>query len=103
MTAYASMENGSVAIDRIQEFARLPAEEKTSSLEEVSVNVQNGSAWPSAGSLAFSDFSMKYRYLWLPWYDFVLLTRHRSEYLPLALKNLSFDLQGGLKIGICGR
>ncbi|KAJ7364775.1 P-loop containing nucleoside triphosphate hydrolase protein, partial [Mycena albidolilacea] len=86
MTAYASMENGSVAIDRIQEFARLPAEEKTSSLEEVSVNFQNGSAWPSAGSLAFSDFSMKYR-----------------EDLPLALKNLSFDLQGGLKIGICGR
>jgi hypothetical protein len=23
--------------------------------------------------------------------------------LPLALKNLSFDLQGGLKIGTCGR
>jgi hypothetical protein len=26
-----------------------------------------------------------------------------SDDLPFALKNLSFDLQGGLKIGICGR
>ncbi|KAJ7869699.1 P-loop containing nucleoside triphosphate hydrolase protein [Mycena olivaceomarginata] len=86
MTSYASMENGSIAIDRIEEFARLPAEETTGSSEQVSISVQDGSAWPSAGSLAFSNFSMKYR-----------------EDLPLALKNLSFDLQGGLKIGICGR
>ncbi|KAJ7833676.1 P-loop containing nucleoside triphosphate hydrolase protein [Mycena leptocephala] len=65
LNSYASVENGSVAIDRIAE---------------------DHSTWPSTGTLTFSDFSMKYR-----------------DDLPLALKNISFTLQGGLKIGICGR
>ncbi|KAJ7364754.1 P-loop containing nucleoside triphosphate hydrolase protein [Mycena albidolilacea] len=86
LNSYASVENGSVAIERIAEFAKLPEEEKTSTTDEVSITIRDHSTWPSAGSLAFSDFSMKYR-----------------EDLPFALKNLSFDLQGGLKIGICGR
>ncbi|KAJ7854654.1 hypothetical protein B0H13DRAFT_2358376 [Mycena leptocephala] len=51
---------------------------------ETSITINE--AWPSTGSLTFSDFSMKYR-----------------DELPLALKNLSFGVQGGLKIGICGR
>ncbi|KAJ7164480.1 hypothetical protein C8R46DRAFT_313109 [Mycena filopes] len=82
LSSYASVENGGVAIERIAEFARLPKEEE----EERSVTLNDYSAWPSTGDLAFSDFSMKYR-----------------EDLPLALKSLSFDLKGGLKIGICGR
>ncbi|KAJ6528440.1 P-loop containing nucleoside triphosphate hydrolase protein [Mycena capillaripes] len=80
LNSYASVENGSVAIDRIEEFAKLPAEEKTE------LKIQDYSAWPSAGSLTFSDYSMKYR-----------------DDLPPALKNLSFALQAGQKIGICGR
>ncbi|KAJ7747833.1 P-loop containing nucleoside triphosphate hydrolase protein [Mycena metata] len=80
LTSYASVENGGVAIERITEFARLPQEEK-----DVEITAAY-SAWPSTGSLAFADFSMKYR-----------------DDLPLALKNISFDLKGGLKIGICGR
>ncbi|KAJ7751884.1 P-loop containing nucleoside triphosphate hydrolase protein [Mycena maculata] len=81
LTSYASVENGSIAIDRIEEYAKLPEEEKTAPSDE-----RDLSAWPSAGSLVFSDFSMRYR-----------------DDLPPALKNLSFELQGGLKIGICGR
>ncbi|KAF7344045.1 hypothetical protein MVEN_01694000 [Mycena venus] len=84
LSSYASVENGSIAIHRIEEFAKLPKEEKTRLPDEIIIN--DHSAWPSAGSLTFSDFSMKYR-----------------EDLPLALQNLSFTLQGGLKIGICGR
>ncbi|KAJ6548978.1 P-loop containing nucleoside triphosphate hydrolase protein [Mycena capillaripes] len=80
LDAYASVDNGSIAIDRIEEFANLPEEEK----RELTINDQ--SAWPSTGSLTFSNYSMKYR-----------------EDLPLALKNLSFDLKAGQKIGICGR
>ncbi|KAJ6524323.1 P-loop containing nucleoside triphosphate hydrolase protein [Mycena capillaripes] len=80
LNSYASVENGSIAIDRIEEFAKLPAEEKTE------LEIQDYSAWPSAGSLTFSNYSMKYR-----------------DDLPLALKNLSFDLPAGQKIGICGR
>ncbi|KAJ6550467.1 P-loop containing nucleoside triphosphate hydrolase protein [Mycena vulgaris] len=84
LASYASVENGSISIDRIEEFAKLPKEEKTITSDEATIN--EDSSWPSAGSLTFSDFSMKYR-----------------DGLPLALKNLSFELQGGLKIGICGR
>ncbi|KAJ7924025.1 P-loop containing nucleoside triphosphate hydrolase protein [Mycena leptocephala] len=83
LESLAVVENSSVAIDRIQEFAELPPEEKTVS-DEMPMN--DRSTWPSVGSLTFADFSIKYR-----------------GDLPLALKNLSFDLQGGLKIGICGR
>ncbi|KAJ7747834.1 P-loop containing nucleoside triphosphate hydrolase protein [Mycena metata] len=79
LSAYASVENGGVAIDRIAEFANLPEEEKVAATSDYS-------GWPSRGSLAFSNFSMRYR-----------------NNLPLALKHLSFDLEGGLKIGICGR
>ncbi|KAF7364178.1 hypothetical protein MSAN_01077100 [Mycena sanguinolenta] len=79
LNSFASMENGSISIDRIEEFAKLPTEEK------ITV-VNDPPNWPSAGSLTFSNFSMKYR-----------------DDLPLALKNLSFDVPGGLKIGICGR
>ncbi|KAF8145077.1 P-loop containing nucleoside triphosphate hydrolase protein [Mycena galopus ATCC 62051] len=85
LASYASVENGSISIDRIEEFAKLPKEEKTITTDEVTIN-EDDSSWPSAGSLTFSDFSMKYR-----------------DDLPFALKNLSFELQGGLKIGICGR
>ncbi|KAJ7448600.1 P-loop containing nucleoside triphosphate hydrolase protein [Mycena galericulata] len=83
LESLAVVENSSVAVDRIQEFAELPPEEKTGS-NEMPMIVP--STWPSAGSVTFTDFSMKYR-----------------GDLPLALQNLSFGLQGGLKIGICGR
>ncbi|KAF8195279.1 P-loop containing nucleoside triphosphate hydrolase protein [Mycena galopus ATCC 62051] len=72
-----------LAVVENSSFAELPPEQKTVS-NEMPMNVT--STWPSAGSLTFANFSMKYR-----------------GDLPLALKNLSFDLQGRLKIGICGR
>ncbi|KAJ7737650.1 P-loop containing nucleoside triphosphate hydrolase protein [Mycena olivaceomarginata] len=84
LNSYASMENGTVSIDRIEEFAKLPEEEKTTIQEDVTTDTRLN--WPSAASLAFSEFSMKY-----------------GENLPLALKNLSFEVPGGIKIGICGR
>ncbi|KAF7360909.1 hypothetical protein MSAN_01120800 [Mycena sanguinolenta] len=86
LSAYASVENGSIALDRIEEFAKLPAEEEPSTSDALAVTIDDNLSWPSEGNLSFSDFSMKYR-----------------DDLPLALKNLSFDLQGGQKIGICGR
>ncbi|KAJ7203983.1 P-loop containing nucleoside triphosphate hydrolase protein [Mycena rebaudengoi] len=82
LTSFASVENGSIAIDRIEEYAKLPAEEKAVSSDQTC----DLSAWPSSGNLVFSDFCMRYR-----------------DDLPPALKNLSFELEGGLKIGICGR
>ncbi|KAJ7505071.1 P-loop containing nucleoside triphosphate hydrolase protein [Mycena galericulata] len=84
LSVYASVENGSIAIDRIEEYARLPEEESTVTADEIILS--DLSAWPSTGRLVFSDFSMRYR-----------------DDLPPALKNLSFELEGGMKIGICGR
>jgi hypothetical protein len=60
LNSYASVENGSVSIDRIAEFAKLPEEEKTV-VDESLITINE--AWPSTGSLTFSDFSMKYRYV----------------------------------------
>ncbi|KAJ7359935.1 P-loop containing nucleoside triphosphate hydrolase protein [Mycena albidolilacea] len=84
LNSYASMENGTVSIDRIEEFAKLPEEEKTTIREEITTDTRLN--WSSAASLTFSEFSMKY-----------------GDNLPLALKNLSFEVPGGIKIGICGR
>ncbi|KAJ7734086.1 P-loop containing nucleoside triphosphate hydrolase protein [Mycena metata] len=84
LTCYAGLENGGVAIARIEEYANLAPEEKNDHSSETKLDAL--SAWPSSGSLVFSDFSMRYR-----------------EDLPQALKNLSFEVNGGLKIGICGR
>ncbi|KAJ7624899.1 P-loop containing nucleoside triphosphate hydrolase protein [Roridomyces roridus] len=80
LTSYATVENGSIAIERIQEFANLPKEETLIGTDET----KDAEEWPCAGSLAFSDFSMRYR--------------------PAAgAQNISFALEGGSKIGICGR
>jgi hypothetical protein len=56
--------DGSISIDRIEEFAKLPKEEKIVTSDEVTIN--EDSSWPSAGSLTFSNFSMKYKYIWVP-------------------------------------
>ncbi|KAJ7664769.1 P-loop containing nucleoside triphosphate hydrolase protein [Mycena rosella] len=101
LTSFASVENGSIAIDRIQEYANLPAEEKSSMANEITSS--DLSAWPSTGSLVFSDFSMKYRYGSPFWRINHLRRASFSDDLPPALKNLSFAVEGGLKIGICGR
>lgn len=45
-----------------------------------------GSQWPAKPSITFDDVSMRYR-----------------PGLPLVLKNLSFDVKAGEKIGICGK
>ncbi|KAJ7788604.1 P-loop containing nucleoside triphosphate hydrolase protein [Mycena olivaceomarginata] len=79
LNSYASMENGTVSIDRIEEFAKLPEEEKTTIQEDITTDTRLN--WPSAASLTFSEFSMKYGYM----------------------LRLSLMLPGGIKIGICGR
>ncbi|KAJ6476003.1 P-loop containing nucleoside triphosphate hydrolase protein [Mycena vitilis] len=79
LTSYAAVENGSIALERIEEFAELPPEGRA-------VATTDHSSWPTAGQLTFVNFSMKYR-----------------DDLPLALKSVSFELQAGHKLGICGR
>jgi len=42
--------------------------------------------WPSRGSIRFDQVSMQYR-----------------PGLPLALRSITMDIEGGSRIGICGR
>lgn len=42
--------------------------------------------WPSKGQIEFDDVTMRYR-----------------EFLDPAIKNLSFSVQSGMKVGIVGR
>ena len=48
--------------------------------------VEPPSSWPHAGQIKFDRLSMRYR-----------------EGLDLVLKNLTFTVEGGQRVGICGR
>lgn len=47
---------------------------------------QPGDSWPSEGSLTFKNVSARYR-----------------PELDLVLRDVSFDIKGGEKVGVCGR
>jgi ATP-binding cassette subfamily C (CFTR/MRP) protein 1 len=102
LTSFASVENGSIAIDRIEEYAKLPVEEKEKivSTDHIEDDLPD---WPSSGHLLFSKFSMRYRYGSPFSLVHYLKSASLSDALPPVLKNISFELDGGLKIGICGR
>lgn len=72
------------SVERINEIVKLPAEDPAPLPYDRSSKA--GSLWPSSGRLQMVDYSMRYK-----------------QELPLALKNLNFDLAGGMKLGICGR
>eukprot|EP00770_Monocercomonoides_exilis_P016346 MONOS_16300.1-p1 / transcript=MONOS_16300.1 / gene=MONOS_16300 / organism=Monocercomonoides_exilis_PA203 / gene_product=Multidrug Resistance Associated Protein (MRP) / transcript_product=Multidrug Resistance Associated Protein (MRP) / location=Mono_scaffold01629:720-2912(-) / protein_length=731 / sequence_SO=supercontig / SO=protein_coding / is_pseudo=false len=67
-------------LERIRFYStRLPQETKRVEVEPVP-------SWPSEGEVSFEDVSFRYR-----------------PGLPLVLKNVSFRIKGGEKIGVCGR
>lgn len=72
------------SLERIQEFALLPSEDPNPSSYESEKSKDR--SWPSKGALEFQGVSIRYR-----------------EELDLALDSVSFSLEGGKKIGICGR
>ncbi|KAH7825716.1 putative Multidrug Resistance Associated Protein (MRP) [Monocercomonoides exilis] len=67
-------------LERIRFYStKLPQESKR-------VEVEPAPSWPSEGEVSFEDVSFRYR-----------------PGLPLVLKNVSFRIKGGEKIGVCGR
>ncbi|KAI8806039.1 P-loop containing nucleoside triphosphate hydrolase protein [Cladochytrium replicatum] len=111
----AEVENLMTSVERILEYTRLPPEEpKTKPV------VTPPEDWPSKGQIKFSDMSLTYpskpagaadpRALnW--WIKFPkkkadeVPTEADDENLPPkpALRNISIELKGGLKIGLVGR
>uniref|UniRef100_UPI00358F56A6 multidrug resistance-associated protein 1-like isoform X1 n=1 Tax=Myxine glutinosa TaxID=7769 RepID=UPI00358F56A6 len=76
----SELETNIVAVERIKEYAETPTEAPW--LE----SKRPPDGWPSEGHVEFHRFSVRYR-----------------QGLDLVLKNLSFNISGGEKIGIVGR
>jgi ABC-type multidrug transport system fused ATPase/permease subunit len=79
---YTQFENDMNSAERIIHYAlKLPQEAPA-----VVENTQRTKEWPSNGEIEFENVSLSYR-----------------PGLPLVLKDVSFKVNGGEKIGICGR
>lgn len=76
-----------VSVQRCLKLLEVPQEREMppSLAEDAAVN-QDLEGWPSQGAIAFNEVKLRYR--------------AKTE---LVLKGLSFEVQGGLKIGIVGR
>lgn len=77
----ASLETNIVSVERIKEYAEIKQEAAWDN-----PNATVAQDWPQAGKVAFNNFEVRYR-----------------EGLDLVLKNVSFAVNGGEKIGIVGR
>ncbi|KAF0691125.1 hypothetical protein As57867_017522, partial [Aphanomyces stellatus] len=82
MTMTSSMiENIMTCVERLEHYNTLDTEGDT---QEASMT--SSADWPAQGKLEFKDYSMRYR-----------------DHLDLVLTNVSFNVAGGQKVGICGR
>ncbi|KAG0220544.1 P-loop containing nucleoside triphosphate hydrolase protein [Mortierella sp. GBAus27b] len=80
---YAEVENNMNAVERLHHYAseQLEAEAPAHIPEN-----RPAESWPSTGAIKIRNLDMRYR-----------------PELPLVLRNLSLDIQGGEKIGVVGR
>jgi ATP-binding cassette, subfamily C (CFTR/MRP), member 1 len=94
LSAYANMENSVVSIQRINEVVCISPEETpyTSGTPNHRPTQSDGADqnevphWPSQGSIVFENISLRY-----------------GDDMPWVLKDISFRIQPGQRIGICGR
>ncbi|KAH8103325.1 P-loop containing nucleoside triphosphate hydrolase protein [Cristinia sonorae] len=78
--AYAKNEQNFNAVERLLYYTELPSEGATTKPDDPPPT------WPEKGAISFNNVEMAYR-----------------EGLPLVLKGVTFDVNGGEKIGIVGR
>ncbi|GAB9476735.1 Abc transporter c family member 2 [Globisporangium polare] len=69
------------SVERLLHFRSIPAEDDGESATPI-----NREIWPSQGSIKFDNLCLKYR-----------------PELPLVLRGVNMEIQGGEKVGICGR
>lgn len=82
LRSMTQLENDFNSVERLFEYAKDLPQEASYDVPETKPDEQ----WPVQGSIEFNNVSLSYR-----------------EGLPLVLKNISFRVQAGEKIGICGR
>lgn len=78
----ADLETNIVSVERIQEYTNTQSEDARHKESDKEI----AASWPDKGSIKFENYSLRYR-----------------EGLDLALKDLSFQVNGGEFIGIAGR
>nr|QFR37217.1 ABC transporter [Cyberlindnera americana] len=81
LRSFTQVENDFNSVERLFEYAYDLPQEPGFDMDE-----KPEESWPQTGSIDFDDVSLSYR-----------------EGLPLVLKNVSFSVRGGEKIGVCGR
>ncbi|KAI9219470.1 P-loop containing nucleoside triphosphate hydrolase protein [Blastocladiella britannica] len=84
VTCWCDLEAKMVAVERIEEYSRIPQEETASTTSD-DKNLGNDD-WPSHGHIAFDHFS----------------TAYRAD-LPPVLKDISVVVPAGCKVGVVGR
>ncbi|KAF9269001.1 multidrug resistance-associated ABC transporter [Marasmius fiardii PR-910] len=77
----SEVEQNMVAVERIMHQIEVPSEAPLELTESKPADV-----WPTRGEIVFNNYSTKYR-----------------PELDLVLRNLSFTIKGGERLGICGR
>jgi len=82
----SELESQMVSVERVDEYTKLENEESTGAMATHGVIEDPPKEWPTTGALRVEKLQMRYR----------------AE-LPLVLKGISFEVEAGQKIGICGR
>ncbi|KZW01954.1 multidrug resistance-associated ABC transporter [Exidia glandulosa HHB12029] len=80
ISAFVSVEQDMVAVQRILRYTRLPVEGEGMTLHEPPAS------WPQEGAVEFKNVDLAYR-----------------EGLPDVLRDVTFQVKPGEKVGICGR
>ena len=84
----ADLEKSIVSVERIREYQHTPTEAPLNLPLDRQLTAHHGieGKWPSRGEISFENYSTRYR-----------------EGLDLVLRNVSFKIRGGEKVGIVGR
>ncbi|KAF1329525.1 Multidrug resistance-associated protein abc superfamily, partial [Globisporangium splendens] len=74
-------DNAMTSVERLLHFREIPVEDDGANCTPI-----NPELWPSQGAIKFDKLRLKYR-----------------PELPLVLRGVNMEIQGGEKVGICGR
>ena len=84
----SELESNMVSVERVSEYAELESEEATGAVMKTGGGgvKKPTHGWPDSGAITFENLQLRYR-----------------PGLPLVLNGVSFNVQAGEKVGICGR
>ncbi len=80
---FSDLESRMTSVERLQFYCDLEAEKNYSGEP---LTIEDSESWPHSGSLEFKNVSLKY-----------------ADHLPLVLKNISFKIKSGSRVGLIGR